>query len=182
MTTAAHVERGNAGVRSEIGTAVTNTGESLLELSNTQPVMLVFLRHSGCPFCREAMADVHDRRREIEARARIVFVHQSPEDEANAAFFAAAGLGDVPRISDPSLHLYRALGLKRGSVWAVFGPYVWLRSIQAMLSMRRLGRKVGDVFQMPGVFIIHKGEMIASYRHRSQASRPDYVGMACKVG
>lgn len=159
----------------------TNTGESLRELSERGPVMLVFLRHTGCPFCREAMADVSSRRAEIERRARVVFVHQAPEDAANAAFFEAAGVGDIPRVSDPGRDLYRAVGLKRGSIWAVLGPYVWVRSIQAMLSMRRLGRVIGDVFQMPGVFIVHNGEVVGSYVHKSQASRPDYVAVSCAV-
>jgi peroxiredoxin len=168
-------------LRSMLSRVRTNTGEALLDLSNSGPVMLVFLRHTGCPFCREAMADVQRRREEIERRARVVFVHQAPEDEANASFFAAAGVGDIPRVSDPSRDLYNAIGLKRGSIWAVLGPYVWLRSIQAMLSMRRLGRIIGDVFQMPGVFIIHKGEIVGSFVHKSQASRPDYVGIACAM-
>lgn len=167
--------------RVALAAALTSTGQSVLEMSEVGPVMLVFLRHTGCPFCREALDDVKRGRAEIERRTRVVFVHQAPEDEANAAFFDAAGVGDVPRVSDPSRDLYRAMGLKRGSLAAVFGPYVWLRSVQAMLSMRRLGRMIGDVFQMPGVFVVHKGEIVGSYIHKSQASRPDYKAVACAV-
>ncbi len=154
---------------------------SVLELSRQRRVLLVFLRHTGCPFCREAMADIERRRAEIERAARVVFVHQAPEDEKNAAFFRAAGVGDIPRVSDPERTLYRALGLKRGSVWAIFGPSVWLRSIQAVLSGRKLGRMIGDVFQMPGVFLIENGRVIGSYTHKSQADRPDYLALACPV-
>ncbi|MBN8644731.1 MAG: AhpC/TSA family protein [Planctomycetes bacterium] len=164
-----------------LASARTTAGETVLEMSRRGRVMLVFLRHTGCPFCREAMADIQRRRAEIERSARVVFVHQAPEDEANRAFFDAAGVGDIPRVSDPERALYRAAGLKRGSLWAIFGPYIWFRSIQAMLTGRRLGRMIGDVFQMPGVLVIEDGAVVGEYRHRSQADRPDYVSVACPV-
>ncbi|MFM9956839.1 MAG: SelL-related redox protein [Phycisphaerales bacterium] len=170
-------------LESALAAARTNAenGASVLELSRSRRVLLVFLRHTGCPFCREAMADVERRRGEIERTARVVFVHQAPEDEANAAFFDAAGVGDVPRVSDPERRLYRALDLQRGSLWAVFGPYIWFRCIQAMLTGRKIGRMIGDVFQMPGVFLIENGRVVGQYRHKSQADRPDYVAVACAV-
>lgn len=172
-----------AQLEAALAAARTNaeSGASVLELSKRGRIMLVFLRHTGCPFCREAMADVQRRRAEIERSARVVFVHQAPEDEANAAFFDRAGVGDIPRVSDPERRLYRAMGLTRGSLWAVFGPYIWFRSIQAMLSGRRLGRLIGDVFQMPGVFIVENGRVVGAYRHKSQADRPDYAAVACAV-
>jgi len=40
-----------------LDTAVTQSGERLVELSEMSPVLLVFLRHAGCTFCREALAD-----------------------------------------------------------------------------------------------------------------------------
>ena len=38
--------------------ARTQQGSTLLELSKQAPVLLVFLRHTGCTFCREALADL----------------------------------------------------------------------------------------------------------------------------
>ena len=37
---------------------ITRGGINILRLSHQQPVMLVFLRHFGCTFCREAMRDL----------------------------------------------------------------------------------------------------------------------------
>lgn len=171
----------NNSLENALAAAATTGGRSVLEMSRERPVMLVFLRHTGCPFCREAMADIKRQRAELERRVKVVFVHQAPEDAANAAFFEAAGVGDVPRVSDPERRLYAAMGLRRGSLWAVFGPYIWLRSMQAMLTGRKLGRMIGDVFQMPGVFVVSDGRVVGEYRHRSQADRPDYAGVACAV-
>src|SRR5437763_929202 len=82
------------------------------------------LRHSGCTFCRESLADISEQRESIEASgARIVLVHMGKEEYA-AKFFRRYGLGDVPRISDPNQALYRAFGLNRGTFHSLFGPKV----------------------------------------------------------
>jgi len=54
----------------------TESGVSLLALTEASPVLLVFLRHFGCPFCRKAISDVADLQQELADRGvRPVFVH-----------------------------------------------------------------------------------------------------------
>ena len=161
--------------------ARTQAGESLLEMSNRSPVMIVFLRHTGCPFCREAMRDVKKQRAAIEADGtRVVFVHQGPEDQYTQKVFSDEGVADLPRVSDPERTLYRAMGLKRGNLWQMFGVKVWWRSMQAVASGARGGKVVGDAFQMPGVFVVFKGRVVRSMTFKSQSDRPDYSGIACE--
>lgn len=156
----------------------TNMGLTLDELSRISPVLLVFLRHMGCTFCREALADLGSQRREIEQQgARLVLVHMCGERDAER-FFARYGLEDVQRISDPERTLYRAFGLPRGRFGDVLGPKVWWRGFQAgVLGGHGVGRLMGDGFQMPGVFLIFHGEIVRSYRHQSAADRPDYLAL-----
>ena len=156
----------------------TNYGLTLDELSRLSPVLLVFLRHMGCTFCREALADLAAARREIEREgARLVLVHMSDERYAER-FFARYGLEDVQRISDPERTLYRAFGLPRGRFGDVLGPKVWWRGFQAgVLGRHGVGRLMGDGFQMPGVFLLFHGEIVRSYRHQSAADRPDYLAL-----
>ncbi|MFG0276220.1 MAG: hypothetical protein ACF8QF_14315, partial [Phycisphaerales bacterium] len=52
--------------RAAMKRAITNTGESLADLSHVRPTLVVFLRHSGCTFCREAMSDLRRQRGAIE--------------------------------------------------------------------------------------------------------------------
>lgn len=159
----------------------TNHGESLAALSSRAPALVVFLRHLGCTFCREALADLRDRRERIESGgAQIVLVHMAPEDVA-APFFDKHGLGDLPRISDPDQSLYRAFGLRRGSLLQLFGPKVWWRGLVATLRGHRVGKLVGDGFQMPGAFLVRNGKIVSAFRHRSAADRPDYTTLACGV-
>ena len=44
----------------------TETGRTLLELVDESPVLLIFLRHFGCSFCRQTLDDVSRIRRQIE--------------------------------------------------------------------------------------------------------------------
>jgi len=156
----------------------TNYGVTLDELSRMSPVLLVFLRHAGCTFCREALADLAARRREIEETGtRLVLVHMGSEQQG-VKFFAKYGLESVPHISDPKRSLYRAFGLPRGSFGDLFGPKVWVRGFEAaILGRHGVGRLVGDGFQMPGAFLLFHGEVVRSYRHQSAADRPDYMAL-----
>ncbi|HEY3442166.1 MAG TPA: peroxiredoxin-like family protein [Paludibaculum sp.] len=156
----------------------TQHGITLDELSRLSPTLLVFLRHAGCTFCREALSDLAARRAEIEASGvRLVLVHMSSELNG-ARFFSRYGLQDVEKISDPERALYRAFGLPRGSFGDLFGPRVWLRGFQAgVLGRHGLGGLAGDGFQMPGVFLLFHGEIVRSYRHQSASDRPDYLSL-----
>ena len=141
--------------------------------------MLVFLRHLGCTFCLEALQDLKNQRAQIEAAGiQPVLVHMS-DDEAGRKRFASYGLDDLPRVSDPDQDLYRAFELKRGSLLQLFGPRVWFQGLRALLKGNTVGKLAGDGFQMPGVFIVHNGKIIESYRHAMAGDRPAYQSMAC---
>lgn len=161
----------------------TNLGLTIEELTRLTPVLLVFLRHTGCTFCREALADLSLRRAAIEGEgARLVLVHMGSE-EHGVAFFARYGLEDIQRVGDPDRALYRAFGLPRGHFMDLFGPKVWWRGFQAgLLGGHGIGRLAGDGFQMPGVFLLFHGEIVRSYRHQSAADRPDYVALVTGRG
>lgn len=164
-----------------LGAARTNTGEDLLAMSARQPLLVVFLRHSGCPFCLEAMHDLKKRQREIAGGgAQVVLVHMGVEPDV-AAFFEVNGAGEFPRVSDPQQALYRAFGLRRGNAWQLYGPKVWLGVFRAALVGKRVGKRFGDAAQMPGSFLVSHGRVVASFRHASQSDRPDYVQLACAM-
>lgn len=158
----------------------SDQGLSLTELSENRPVMAVFLRHSGCTFCRETLADLQAARTRLaEAHVGLAIVHMSQacsvKDRAKAY-----QLDGTPLFSDPHCRLYRAFGLTRGSFRQLFGPRVWLRGVTAFLRGNGLGQLDGDGFQMPGVFIVDRGRVAAAYRHQTAGDRPDYEAMAAK--
>lgn len=157
-------------------------GVSIAELSEQFSVLLVFLRHSGCTFCREALDDLRRQRATIEASgARIVLVHMG-DNETSRSFFAAYGLEDVHRISDPECKLYRAYELGRGQLKQLLSLSVFWRGFTcAILNRHGFGKLAGDGFQMPGAFLVRHNQIVKSYRHLTAASRPDYCSVADSI-
>lgn len=167
--------------------ATTNQGQSLHALSQESPVLIVFLRHLGCTFCREAVADIASKREQIESDGtRICFVYMPDRDkdghektEVADRFFTKYSVGDLPRIADADQHLYKAFELRRGSLRELFGLKVWWRGFLAtVFGLHMVGKLVGDGFQMPGVFLLEDGTIKRAFRHKTAADRPDYCELA----
>jgi peroxiredoxin len=158
---------------------ITNTGESLYALSEQQPVLLVFLRHFGCTFCREALADIAARRAEIEAAGtKVVFVHMTAADVAER-YFSRYQLEGAVHIGDPECKYYTAFGLTKGNLTQLFGLQSWIRGFSAgVVSGHGIGPQLGDGFQMPGLFVIQDGEVKSSFIHKLASDRPDYIELA----
>ena len=158
-----------------LNSKLTRNGVDLATLSLVSPVLLVFLRHSGCVFCREALSDLAASREAIEKTGtRIVVVHLGDEaalDEVLDHY----GLKTLDRIHDADQSLYRAFGLKQGSWRQLAGPKVWFRGLSAsLIGGHKVGRPAGDVRQMPGMFLLDRCEVVRSFRHASASDRPLY--------
>jgi peroxiredoxin len=161
----------------------TNNGDTLNDLSIQQPQLVLFLRHAGCTFCREALADLSQQRSAIEASGcGIVLIHMGDNDR-DANFFEKYGLGDIPRIADPSCRLYRQFGLDLGSFTELLGPRVWLRGlIAAVLNGHGVGRLQGNGFQMAGAYIYECSRILGGIQHERTSHRPNYAELAERFG
>jgi len=154
----------------------TQEGKSLLELTHEQPVLLLFLRHLGCTFCRETLADVESRKDDLARKGiRPVFVHMSQDPQEVLNLFSQYHLEDCAHISDPQKDLYRAFGLQRGSLAQIIGPKVlWRGFVAAILEGHGFGAPKQDPFQLPGVFLVHQGRILRDFRHEYSSDRPSY--------
>ena len=162
-----------------INSTMTNKGRTLNDASQEKPVLLVFLRHFGCVFCREAMKDIGNKRSEWEKRnINVVLVHMSDE-ETSEKYFDKYGIPGIENISNPSCSLYASFGLTKGSASQLFGLKNWIRGFEVtVIKGLPLGlRQIGDGFQMPGVFLISEGQIMDSYIHASASDRPDYESL-----
>jgi peroxiredoxin len=158
----------------------TASGQNLLDLSHQHPLMVVFLRHFGCTFCREAMRELGKLRPQIEAHrdTRLVLVHMSPADYAEK-MLGKYGLEGVEHISDPDCQLYRDFGLKKGTFKQLFGLKMWIRGFQVgVLEGLWVGRERGDGFQMPGYFLLSEGQVVHRYVPTDAADHPDFMSLA----
>lgn len=162
---------------------VSKNGWDLESLSHEGPTLVVFLRHLNCIYCRESLAELKRLRAQIEAEGvRIAAVHMGTEEQAQE-LLSLFDLNDVERFSDPERRLYNAFGLERTTLGQLLAPTSWLGMVRAGLKSQFLpGKKlkgiVGDVLQMPGVFLLHEGRIVGDFKPHRVDNRPEYLEMA----
>ena len=161
----------------------TQDGTPLEQLARDRPLLMIFLRHGGCPFCRQVLADLQAKRPAIEARGtRIALVHMMSDAEA-ASLFAKYGADDLPRISDPERRLYQQFELPRAGYWEIAGPPTWWSGLKATLSGNLPSKPRGDIFQLPGAFLIQDGKILRAFRPKSSGERAPLDDLAtCPIG
>jgi hypothetical protein len=156
----------------------TETGRTLLELVDESPLLLIFLRHFGCSFCRQTLDDVSRIRQVIEARGiRPVFVHLGSPERAKP-YFDYYQLSDIERVSDPDASLYArpVFHLSRKHVFSHFlVPAVWKAWLQGTIRKHGIGMIKEDAEQMPGIFYLRERAIVRAYRYRTIADQPDYL-------
>lgn len=155
---------------------------TLRAVTDDRQTLVVLLRHSGCTFCKQTLADLARQQAAIHtAGVGIAVVGMTPSSEGLRALGERAGVTSAAWFADPNRLLYRALDLGRGSFLQLFGPRVWFAGLRAAFGGHGIGRLEGDGFQMPGAFVIHRGRVIRAYRHTTAADRPDLRELACRI-
>lgn len=146
----------------------TSQNKTLGQLSSEQSVLLVFVRHFGCTFCRETVSEIAKIEKALVGKKlTLVFVHMSDPSYGDE-FFSKYYDHPVHHISDPARNLYKSLNLKRGSLYQLFGPMTWIRGIYAaVFKGHGLGELEGDSLQLGGVFILQKGQIIFEQKANS---------------
>lgn len=158
----------------------TQKGNTLWDLSFRHPVLVVFLRHFGCVFCKEALTELGKIQHKIQGQqTQLVLVHLADPQTAET-FFSQYGIEDVDYITDPEAGVYQKFGLLKGKLHQMMGLKVWLRTFQqGVVQGHGLSSQlIGDGFQMPGVFLLFEGEIKDKFIHHTIADKPDYIKLA----
>ncbi|MEQ1828167.1 MAG: SelL-related redox protein [Pirellula sp.] len=150
--------------------AITSDGRSLWDACYASKLMVVFLRHAGCTFCREALSELKQQLPALEKRGIVpVVVHMGSRSEGDA-MLGRFGLESVMHVSNPKSELYRAFHLQRGNVSQLLGPRVWWRGFKAaILDGHGFGMLAGDGFQLGGTFILENGKITESFPAKNAA-------------
>jgi peroxiredoxin len=164
----------------------TNKGNSLSDLSDQSPVLVVFLRHFGCVFCKESMYDISHKTEKFKQEGiKIVLVHMSDYSTAEG-YFKDFKLKDIEHVSDPDCKYYAAFGLVKGSFSQLYGLKTWVRGFEISATKQLLpdSKRIGDGLQMPGIFLIRNGAVVESFIHNSVADKPDFETFieVCHIG
>ena len=119
------------------------------------------------------------KRSELQtAGIKLSFVHMGTEQEA-APYFQRYGLTDTPHFSDPKKKLYKAFGLQRAGFLQLFKPTALVHGFKTAI-LKGLGAGIPrqDEYQMPGVFLIHKGKVVRSHHYKEPWDHPDFDSFA----
>jgi hypothetical protein len=106
--------------RDAMANAITDQGESLLQLSESAPRLVIFLRHTGCIFCRETLGDAGSCNRGSGEGGQAGPGTWGCLTRARLA--ERYGLRGVDMIGDPLRELYQAFQLPQGTFVQLFGP------------------------------------------------------------
>jgi hypothetical protein len=138
----------------------SSSGRPVEEVTGGGDKLLIFLRHSGCTFCRETLAELAKRYPELVKRSiEPIVVHMGSLEEGKK-MLQRVGLNDVQHISDPACQLYRQYGLGRGTFGQLFGPAVWWSGLKAAIfAGHGIGKLSGDGFQLGGAVLLHQGKV-----------------------
>lgn len=162
----------------DLDVMVTNRDRRLGEITMQNPVLLVFLRHFGCTFCREAIDELGKKRTLFASKGiDIIFVHMA-EDATADEFFKKFNFPNAEHIADPMCAFYKEFGLVKGTTSQLFGFNNWGRVVESgIIKGHFWGREIGDGFQMPGVFILKDRAVVHSFIHKLISDQPDYIKM-----
>jgi len=134
--------------------------------------LLIFLRHFGCIFCRETESEL---RRTCEADPRfprLLFFFQGSPTEGRA--FLRRYWPDARAIADPEKSFYSAFGIGRGGLRQMFGPGVWSAARRARNKGLSQGARSGDIWMMPGVFLVDDGHIVWAHEYSHAGDHPDF--------
>jgi peroxiredoxin len=136
----------------------TGSAASLGRFWTKRPVVLAFVRHLGCIFCRQQVAGLSKRVPEIERRGGTLVVVAPSKSEHIAGFRESTGYKGALFV-DPTLRAFKTAGLVRGR-GSTYHPLAVLKGVWAMAQgFRQVGRQ-GDIVQQGGTFVLGPGDRV----------------------
>ncbi|MBK8723081.1 MAG: redoxin domain-containing protein [Saprospiraceae bacterium] len=157
---------------------LTQNNQSVYEISTKKRVMLVFLRHFGCFFCRETLDELSKFFEELSKNnTQLIFVHMS-ENQVAEQYFVKYGLNDIQHVSDKECYYYNMFKLGKATTKQLLNLQSFIRGFDSAFIKGRGGalpnEKTGDEYQMPGIFIIDNGLITNQFIHKTPSDKPDY--------
>lgn len=147
---------------------------SLRDQLGARATLLVFLRHFGCAFCRETIADLRGVA-EAPRYPPVIFFFQGTPTEGRA--FLRRYWPEARAIADPELVFYEAFGVDRGSLLQMFGPGVLAAGLRARRKGFENGERSGDIYRMPGAFLVKDGTVLWRHLYRHAGDHPDFASI-----
>ena len=126
-------------------------------------IVLVFLRHFGCLFCKNQVGELRQHYQQIrDTGYDVVTIGQG--SEARAARFAEDNNLPFPVFGDKERATYREYGLTSNRFGSFLEPDAYRVGIKSLLHGYFPGMPEGSLSQNPGVFLIDRQGRILTAR------------------
>ena len=136
-----------------------------------EPTLVVFLRFFGCIFCRETVADLRELSEKKAKFPAVLFVSEAGTTEARA--FVRRYWPEARVVADPKAVIYAAFGVGR-SILRNFAPGVFASRSRATAKGHTGGSLDGDIFRMPGAFLVRGDQILWQHKFKHSADHADF--------
>jgi peroxiredoxin len=144
----------------------------LSERWSERPLVVAFMRHFGCPFCREHLIQLGRSYEELRAAGGDVIAVFQYRAEPTMSFCRSRGV-PFECLGDPTRAGYKAVGLERGERKEYMGLKIYRHWIRAAKVGAYVGKPQGDIAQRPGTFVVDRGgEVVFAHYNRTSPDNP----------
>ena len=100
---------------------------------------------------------------------------QLAADDATLLVFLRRYWPDARAVADPHKRFYAGFGIGRGGLRQLFGPGVWSAARRARRKGLTQGRGSGDLWMMPGVFLVRGREIVWAHEYAHAGDQPVFA-------
>jgi len=119
------------------------------------PVLVVFLRHFGCIFCRELLAELQERSAKL-AQAGLLVVAIGLGEPRHAQRIGGRLAPDITVLAAPTAAAYAAYGIVRASMMQILSPRTFAAGARAALGGSVQTQPTGDQQMVGGTFVVDR--------------------------
>ena len=145
------------------------------DLYKQSRVLVVFVRHFGCIFCRQRLGDLKAAVTDLAQAGTQVAVIGNGTHLMAQAFAEELDL-DVPLFTDPKRETYRLAGMKRNFG---LGPRAIMNAARSWKDGHRQGAVAGDVWQQGGAMVVNNDARIVW--HQTDSGAGDVIDFSAIV-
>lgn len=104
----------------------------------------------------------------------MVLVHQGTPEQGADFYRRFPGVKGYRLVADPQREAFARFGLGMAGAGQILNPMVMLEGMRVTLSGHGVSKFVGEPKQMPGVFLVRDGEIVAEHRYRTISDRVNF--------
>jgi peroxiredoxin len=135
-----------------------------------KPLVLVFLRHLGCTFCRQQLAELaRDHAQFVSAGAEIACVAQG-DAKVGKAYAILAALPFPLLLCGDDLTAYQRYGLIQARFRSMLNPIMVMKGIASLLQGYKQTEVIGNARQLGGAFVIDRAGVVRYAHHNADPS------------